>query len=494
MCGVIGISLFEPNPKLLAIVVNSMLGMQNRGKDSSGLACYDTASHKIILWKKAMSVGQLSKYISDIEKIVNKKSFNVIVGHVRYATVGERNVVNAQPHKDAKNTLVVSANGDIPFCEAERQKLESLGIIFKSQCDGEVIANFLSHKINNENKSEEIACMELIEELSGAFSFTCIMPSGKLIAVRDKNGFRPLWWTINENGVYICSESSVLKRFNTNNIKEVMPGTMIVINPESKNVSIFSLQGCTTKPTPCILEDIYFASHTSISTIGSKLVDISAIRRKLGYEAGLKWLRNQKIIPEIISSVPLTGIPAAEGFVNCLLDSGRNRCRLVSFVRKDRFSPLIFQGRHTDRYHNLKDKLDIEASAVKGKIVAIVDDSIVRGDQSKYLATEILKAGAKLIIIISTAPLYKYPCFYGINTPDITTLLAHKSNTRGVESKIAKHVAKKLGVNWKNVRKRIIVQYLSCKDLYRVVGTKDICTSCFTGDYPIPVPESHIEI
>jgi len=173
--------------------------------------------------------------------------------------------------------------------------------------------------------------------------------------------------------------------------------------------------------------------------------------------------------------VPDSGIPAALGFAR---ESG---IPFYPGLIKNRYihRTFIMPEQHT-RNQGVRLKLNPMKHILKGKIVVLIDDSVVRGTTSKQIIDMIKGAGAKKVYFLISSPPVKYPDFYGVDTPRQKDLIAAR--------KTVKEIEKEIGVS--------ALHYLSHQGLLKAVGISEdnLCTSCFTGKYPVDIGERAKEI
>jgi len=463
MCGVFGVISFE-GTNVTPLTLESLNHLQNRGQDSTGFAAGLTSEYSVPtrFWKEP---GSASSHFTRerVEELSSRYPGDVGIGHVRYATASQRDRRNAQPHYyDAGgNLIIVVSNGDIPFSEEIREKLAQK-YPFASQCDAEVIAKLLGQAWVK-NGSEEEAFIKVGETLSGAFSLAAITPSKRLFVMRDPLGFHPLWWAKNDEAFFVCSESALLKGIGP--VHEVERGTLITI---SAGGLINFLPFKKALPRFCLMEVYYLARPDSY--LDGKTT-FSKARQNLGRMIAKEWKRKAYPLPDLVAPVLYSGSHAGQG---CAIELG---IPYIEAVFKDRFGGRVFQQDEVDRKLRLASKFSV-FSEVKGKRVMVVDDSIVRGDQSRVVVGLMREAGAKEVYYCSTAPPFRGPCFFGINTPDPNRLIAH--------GRTEEEVRQKIGAD--------ILYYLSLESTFETLGSNHFCTGCFNGQYPLPVPERREEV
>lgn len=476
MCGTCASCSFKR--KTVTPEILETLGLiQNRGQDSVGLATTNSR-HRGVPTRHWKEPGSAHKWFNRetggplVDRLLRELRGDVGIGHVRYATASLRDGKNAQPHyfDFGGQKIILASNGDIPFCERERRRLKRKGYPFASRCDAEVLAKSLGDHLWTYGGSEEDAFIHMGQTLQAAYSLSAITPSKRLFVMRDPYGFRPYWWTKNKDGFHVCSESAVIASFGKP--YEVEPGTLMTVDTTGK-IEVHRFADCPIRR--CLMEYYYYARPDSLFDSSGELID--GIRFQLGVELAREISRAGYPIPEVVIPVPYSGNPAAEGCAAELHKLFRTA------IIKDRFSERIFQQDEMARSELVRRRFSVNPGPLVhkktgiGKVVVVVDDSIVRGDQARALVPDLRAAGAGTIIYAATAPPHRFPCFFGINTPDPERLIAHGKTEKQVKRLIrADHL-----------------HYLTLDSTFRLLG-RDFCTACFTGDYPLPVPAGRAEV
>ena len=423
-CGIFGIYLYA---------------LQHRGQESCGIAANDRGV--ISLYK---NVGLVS-HVFDEQNLKNLGNAGMAIGHVRYSTSGVLNVVNSQPlHiKHIKGPLVIAHNGNITNAVELRQKFEENGAIFYGSSDSEIIAYLIAANRLKFGSIEE-AVKQSVKVLKGAFSLV-IMSAQKLIAVRDRTGFKPLCFGQNlQKGVIaFASESCALKAAGVDFVRDVKSGEIIVV--ENGKIS-FDDAFCENKKSLCIFEYVYFARPDSV------IDGISVYDARI--KMGKLLARQKKVEADVVVGVPFSGLVAAKGFA---MESGIVYCD--GFVKNS---------------YIIKIKLSVIDSVVKGKRVVVVDDSIVRGSVCRRVVKMLKEAGALQVHVRISSPPFMHPCYFGTDVDSSKNLIACKMNLA--------QIANFIGAD--------SLDYLSIDNIKKVglPSSKFCCTGCFSGIYPAWVP------
>lgn len=445
-CGVFGVFGCKDASTLCYL---GLYALQHRGQESAGIVSYD---------KKHFYVVKEEGLVSDVftpENLSYLKGKSAI-GHVRYSTTGSNSINNIQPlySKTGKGKLAIAHNGNLTNAFTIYKKLEKEGALFQSTIDSEIILHLYS-RAGSKDVIENI--QETLSKVEGAFSLVA-MGESFLVAARDPNGFRPLVLGKLGNGYIVSSETCALDLIGATYVREIAPGEIVYIDSEGiKSATI------PVKPAPsmCIFEHVYFARPDSI-VFGDTVHEV----RK---EFGRQLAREYPVDADLVMSIPDSGNSAALGYAE---ESG------IPFefgmTRNHYVGRTFIQPEQKIRDFSVKVKLNPIQSILEGKRVVVVDDSLVRGTTSKRRVSALLKAGAKEVHLRISAPPVKFPCHFGIDTPQAKKLIA---NNKSIEE-IRLHVgADSLG-------------FLSLEGMLKSassVKTTDFCSACFSGKYPIRV-------
>ena len=442
-CGIFGIYTGKISKESVLSTYYALYALQHRGQESCGIAANDRGV--ISLYK---NVGLVS-HVFDEQNLKNLGNAGMAIGHVRYSTSGVLNVVNSQPlHiKHIKGPLVIAHNGNITNAVELRQKFEENGAIFYGSSDSEIIAYLIAANRLKFGSIEE-AVKQSVKVLKGAFSLV-IMSAQKLIAVRDRTGFKPLCFGQNlQKGVIaFASESCALKAAGVDFVRDVKSGEIIVV--ENGKIS-FDDAFCENKKSLCIFEYVYFARPDSV------IDGISVYDARI--KMGKLLARQKKVEADVVVGVPFSGLVAAKGFA---MESGIVYC--------DGFVKNSYIGRSF-----IEIKLSVIDSVVKGKRVVVVDDSIVRGSVCRRVVKMLKEAGALQVHVRISSPPFMHPCYFGTDVDSSKNLIACKMNLA--------QIANFIGAD--------SLDYLSIDNIKKVglPSSKFCCTGCFSGIYPAWVP------
>ncbi len=456
-CGVFGI--YAPGEDVAKLTYFGLYALQHRGQESAGIATFDGSS--VHLHKEMGLVSQVFN-----ETILNSLTGNLAVGHTRYSTTGSSRVVNAQPAvvETRLGSIALAHNGNLVNTPELREELLRRDCILVSTTDSEMIAHAIAEEIN-EGKDWLEGAIRAFHKCQGAFSLAIGTPAG-LMGVRDPNGIRPLVIGTIETGeatrtkrYVLASETCGLDIIGAEYLRDVEPGELVWIT-EAGLASFHWTQ--QPKRKLCIFEMIYFARPDSIME-GESLY---SYRLRLGR----RLAEESPVDADIVIGVPDSGIPAAIGF------SQTSGIPYAEGLIKNRYVGRTFiQPTQKMRETGLRMKLNPLKDVLAGKRIVIVDDSIVRGTTSRKLVKTLRDAGATEVHMRISSPPVTHPCFYGIDTDSQDQLIA--------ATKSVAEIGKQIDVD--------SLAYLSWDGMLKATGEdpSSFCSACFTGDYPIPVPE-----
>jgi amidophosphoribosyltransferase len=453
-CGIFGVF---GHPEASTLTYLGLHALQHRGQESAGIVTWDGSNLRS---HRAMGLVQ------DIftNKVLKDLPGEIAVGHVRYSTTGKSILKNAQPLvvEYARGALAIAHNGNLVNAKTLRRELEEEGAIFQSTTDTEVVVHLISRSQARTIEERILSALRLIK---GAYSFL-ILTEGKLFAIRDPYGFRPLVVGEKDSAIVIGSETCAFPLVGARYVEEIPPGIMRVYSPDG--VEDYTID---TVPVlrPCIFEYVYFSRPDSI-VFGKSVYEIrKALGRQLAREAPAQ--------ADLVIPVPDSGLPAAIGYSQ---ESGIPFD--MGLIRSHYVGRTFIEPEERIRYFGVRLKLNAVEGVIRGKRVVVIDDSIVRGTTGRKIIELIREAGAKEVHLRISSPPITHPCFYGIDTPTKEELIAHSLS----EDEIARFL------NCDSLR------YLSLQGLLRVAkeagyvgwqGPETFCSACFTGEYPVPVEE-----
>lgn len=454
-CGIFGV--YGAGYEAARLVHPGLWALQHRGQESSGIASSDGTQ---IYIKKGM--GLVSR-VFDEEDLVKLKG-HLAVGHNRYSTSGDSTDEHTQPileRIDENHFIALAHNGNLPSVKKLEEFLKSHKVSTSGRNDSEMITKAISIYMKG-GLSLEGAIKKAYPLFTGVFCLL-VMDKDKVIALRDSFGIRPLSIGKLNGGFIVASETCALDIVGAKFIREVKPGEMVIFS--SKGVKSVQIEKGEQKLD--VFEYVYFARPDSI--IMGKSVD--SVRQNLGRELA----KENNIKADMVIPVPDSAISAAIGY------SKQSGIPFEMGLIKNRYihRTFISPEKHT-RSKIVQRKLNPMRHVLEEKKVIVIDDSIVRGTTSKQIIKMLRDAGAKEVHLLVSSPPYKFPDFYGIDTPNQEDLIAATKNIEEIKEF--------LGVD--------SLYYLSYKGLIKAVGLPEdvLCTSCFTGEYPVDLGERKKEI
>jgi amidophosphoribosyltransferase len=445
-CGIFGIYGHTEAANLTYL---GLYALQHRGQESVGIASSDGNRLQI---HKAMG------YVADnfSEETFERLAGTSAVGHVRYSTAGESGLKNAQPIliDCAHGEIAICHNGNLVNAQELRDRLVQSGSIFQTTSDTEVLLHLYAR---SRAATIEEALVESVSQAQGAFSLV-ILTKDRLIAVRDPHGFRPL--TLGRLGdAYIAtSETCALDLIDATWVRDIEPGEMLIVSPDGER----SLRPfAPARPAHCIFEHVYFARPDSY-VFGRSVNEVRT-------EFGRRLAREQPTVADVVVPIPDSGVCAATGYAEV---SGIPL--QMGLIRNHYVGRTFIEPHQSIRHFGVRVKLNPVKSILEGRRVVLVDDSIVRGTTSRKIVKMVRAAGASEVHMRISCPPTISPCFYGVDTPRRSELIAATHSIEEIRRYIG---ADSLG-------------YISLDGLLSGVGEQrgSYCTSCYTGQYPVAFP------
>lgn len=443
-CGVFGI-YSDKNTDLARTVYYGLYALQHRGQESCGIAV--THGMDISYYKNLGLVNEVFNE-SVMEHLPNG---DIALGHVRYASKGLKNAVNAQPvvYQGRVGMFAVAMNGKITNANILREKLISEGVTFQTHIDCEIIANLL----NLHTKDGVCDIAAAVNELEGSFALG-IMTATHLYAIRDRYGIRPMVIGEGDGCYYISSESCGLDAIGVDLLRDVEPGEIVSISSTGIESSFFAHE----ERRPCIFEYVYTARADSF------IDDKSVYEAR--YECGRRLAKKLGIKADIVAGVPDSANVAARGYA---MESG---IPYIDVLEKNRYVGRTFiQPNQYMRENSVKIKLNPHKHNIKDKEIILIDDSIVRGTTSRKIVELLKKSGAKAVHMVIASPIVKHPCYTGINIETYEELIGANRN--------AEEIGKIIGAD--------SMHFMDVEDLIASCSTekyKTFCAACFDGKYP----------
>lgn len=449
-CGVFGI--FRREKGVLPDTYHALYALQHRGQEGCGIAVNRDgliSCHK--------DRGLINEVFTP-EALEKMEEGSIAVGHCRYATTGARSRSNVQPIlvNHLKGQMALCHNGNLTNALELREELESKGAIFHSTSDSEVIAYVITAE-RLRSPSIEVAVQNAMKRLEGAYSLVIMSPT-KLIAARDPYGFRPLCVGHRNGDTVFASESCALDAIGAEFTRDVKPGEVICVSAEGMTSTLARTEG---KSSLCVFEFIYFARPDSV--IEGAGVHEARLR------AGAYLALEHPVDADIVIGVPDSGIDAALGYAR---QSGIPYG--TGFIKNRYVGRTFIQPGQQQRSDQVRIKLNVIGSTVRGKRVVLIDDSIVRGTTAARIVRLLREAGAKEVHMRLSAPPFISPCYFGTDIDSVELLIAHQHTQDEIRQIIGADSIGFLSVD-------------ACDKL--AAGAKcGFCKGCFTGIYPAKTP------
>lgn len=453
-CGVFGIYT-DRQENVAETVYYGLFALQHRGQEGCGISVYTKG--RIVTHKDLGLVGEV--FTGNALKTLGEGS--MALGHVRYGTTSVSSRINCQPlevnHLDWH--MALAQNGSLVNAEALRREMELGGAIFQTTTDTEIIAYVVTQERTARGSMEE-AVSAAMNRLEGAYSMV-VISQDKMIAARDKSGFRPLCYGVTPEGDYVvASESCALAAVSARFERDILPGEIVVFD---KNGVRSIREHCgKNRQTLCVFEYIYFARPDSV-------VDGRSVHRAR-VNAGRYLARRFPAEADVVIGVPDSGLDAALGYAM------ESKIPLqMGFIKNKYIGRTFITPDSGSRRDQVKIKLSVIEETVRDKRVVLIDDSIVRGTTSNRIVSLLREAGAREVHMRVSAPPFIAPCYYGTDIDSKEHLIACNHSLEEINHLIGTDS----------------LQYLDIADLLNIAGSDRsacFCSACFDENYPTAVP------
>lgn len=445
-CGLMGAYALDGSNVAEAVYLG-LYALQHRGQAGAGIVSRSPSKTRV-----HRGLGLVTEVFPP--KAREYLAGSMAIGHNRYATLGRATKLrNVQPllvdYQGGK--LAIGHNGTLVNAEKLRREMEALGSIFQTTTDSEIVLHLAARSSAND-VVDRVA--DALRQVEGAMT-ALLMDEETLMGYRDPLGFRPLVLGRTDRWLVLASETCALDILGAEYLGDAQPGELIVI----RGGQLSRKQIMPPQPLrQCIFEHIYFARPDS-HVFGES---VASVRRALG--AALA--RRHPVEADLVIAVPDSSNPAALGYAE---ESGIRFD--LGLIRNHYVGRTFIQA--SDRGSAVRVKFNVMREVLAGRRVVVVDDSIVRGTTSRQLVQLLFKGGASEVHLRVASPPIVNPCFYGIDTPTWTELIASQRSVEEIRDFIG---ATSLG-------------YLTTEDLLACVSRpEDYCLACFTGAYPTDIP------
>jgi amidophosphoribosyltransferase len=344
-----------------------------------------------------------------------------------------------------------------------KEELVASGSIFQTTTDTEVIVHLFAR---SKAKGVEDAVIESLSQVRGAFSLVMITKD-QILAARDPHGFRPLVLGRLGEAVIVCSETCALDLIGATYVRDVEPGEVLVINRNG----VRSIKPFMPQPLAhCVFEHVYFARPDSY-VFGRSVNEVRT-------EFGRQLARESAVDADVVVPIPDSGVCAAVGYSE---QSGIPM--RFGLIRNHYIGRTFIEPQQSIRHFGVKIKLNPVRSILEGKRVVLIDDSIVRGTTSRKIVKLVKAAGAREVHMRISCPPTISPCFYGVDTPRRSELIAATHSIEEIQTYL----------------RADSLSYLSLEGMLGAVAPsqRSYCTSCYTGHYPVEFPrdnESYLQL
>src|SRR5512140_619361 len=446
-CGVFGIF---GHPEASKMAYLGLYALQHRGQESAGIASSD--GERLIAFR---AMGHVADVFTEDE--LARLPGRLAVGHVRYSTAGASKLINAQPILiDCQHgQIALCHNGNLVNADELKDELVRDGAIFQTSSDSEVILHLYAR---SKAPRAEDAIIESLAQVTGAFSLV-IATADRIVAVRDPHGVRPLALGRLGAASGVAAETCAMDLIGATWERDVEPGEVVIIDRSGlRSVKPFP-------PAPrcqCIFEHVYFARPDSYIYGQSVNSARTAFGRRLAQESPVE--------ADVVVPVPDSGVCAAIGYA----EEAKLPLRM-GLIRNHYVGRTFIEPQQSIRHFGVKVKLNPVRSILEGQRVVLIDDSIVRGTTSRKIVRMIKAAGAREVHVRISCPPTISPCFYGVDTPRRSELIA------------ATHTLEEIRV----YLDADTLCYLSLDGMLAGMNShrSEFCTSCYTGHYPVPFPK-----
>jgi amidophosphoribosyltransferase len=444
MCGIFGIYNHIEASNLAYL---GLYALQHRGQESAGIVSSD--SRQLYHYRQMGLVSEI--FTKDVLKKLPGKS---AIGHVRYSTAGSSELKNAQPFAVDyyKGGLAIAHNGNLSNASLIKSDLESKGSIFQSNMDTEVIVHLIA-RFKEKSLVERV--VHALKQVEGAYSLL-FLTEKEMVAARDPFGFRPLVLGQLKDAPVIASETCAFDLIGAKFVREIEPGEILLINGEG----IKSFKPFPQKPRhQCIFEFIYFARPDSF--IFNR--NVYEVRKSFGVQLA----KESPVEVDMVVPIPDSGFPAALGY------AAESKIPVeLGMIRNHYIGRTFIEPEQRIRHFGVKIKLNPVKELLRGKKIVTVDDSIVRATTSRKINRMFHHAGAKEVHVRISSPPITHPCFFGIDTPKRSELIASSHDVKEIQKFI----------------NATSLHYLSLEGIKKCMrgDSEQFCYACFTGDYPIP--------
>ena len=447
-CGVVAI---HGHPDASRQAYLALYALQHRGQESAGIATADGTNLSNI-----KGMGLVADIFTD--DVLAKLKGDMAIGHTRYSTTGDSALLNAQPIRveSTKGLIAIAHNGNLVNLGNLRTKLERAGAFFQTTSDSEIIVQLIAH--SRENTLVD-AIADSLSQVDGAFSIV-MMTRDRVFAARDPHGFRPLSMGRIENPdgpdtIVFASETCAFDLLRAKFVRDVAPGELVMVTRDGVTSRQYSTG---IQQSSCIFEHVYFSRPDS--KIYNRWVQESR------EEMGRQLFRESGVPADLVVPVPDSGVTAAIGYA-----AESDIPFRFGLIRNHYVGRTFIEPEQRVRDFGVKLKLNPVRNLLEGKRIILVDDSIIRGTTSRKIVRMVRAAGAKEVHMRISCPPTISPCYYGVDTPRKSELIAANNTVEEIRRFIEADS----------------LAYLSLDGLQKACDGGEgnhYCVACYTGEYP----------
>ncbi|GAC1573417.1 MAG: amidophosphoribosyltransferase [Sphingomicrobium sp.] len=446
-CGIFGIWGADGAASFVALGLHAL---QHRGQEAAGISSFDGKQ-----FHTHRAMGHVAGNF-DSDAVIRPLAGRTAIGHVRYSTTGETALRNVQPLYADLNEggFAVAHTRNLSNAMKLRRTLNRRGSIFQSTSDTEVIIHLTA---TSSYTTPLDRLIDALRQVEGAYSLLVLTEQG-LVACRDPLGIRPLVMGKFGDATIFASETVALDVIGAKYVRDIEPGELVLVDDKGvHSVRPFA----PARPRPCIFEHVYFSRPDSVVE-GSSVYEV---RKNIGAELS----RESPVEADYVVPVPDSGVPAAIGF-----SQASGIPFELGIIRSHYVGRTFIQPSDGVRHLGVKLKHNANSALIKGKKIGLIDDSIVRGTTSLKIVQMMCDAGATEVHMRIASPPTRHSCFYGVDTPERSKLLAAQMDVK----QMADHILADS------------LAFISIEGLYRALGDQrdarqpQRCDACFTGEYP----------
>lgn len=447
--------------------------IKNRGQESSAAVVggFDGKLHRI---EGEYPVDELLLPLIESEV----RGTRALVHH-RYPTSGGEGKAYTQPHHESMRVdeevrnLFIGFNGTIANYPELRQAAEDSGNPYELDVDTSAVGRALVDVVQAKTIEDIVAVFRKAEQqLDGAWNVVTVQDDGTLLAYRSHVGIRPLAWSMDQSGhIAIASEGQAISKvWPDAQVRDLEPGTLLIVQQGARERIERVMDA---KLSHCFFEWAYFAKGGDLDGI-----NIEQTRKNWG-----RILAEEDAdLPTedvVVVSVPQSGNIAAASYAEA------RELPLVEGLRKRPKAQRTFIEPH-DRERKVREKFEIVPDQLKGKIVILVDDSIVRSTTLRVIVERIREEGSpKEIHVRSAAPPVNHTCQYGINIAKPSELITRRLDpdlNDFQDGRLTSDASQRIAVEIDADS----VRYLPLDAVSEGIGLPQecLCTACVDGKYP----------